>query len=146
MKAIYDANVLLRALLPSPYPQRAVMMVFEAALAGDVSLLVMDELIAEVRVNATTKPTFARRLPPERTTRFIADVRQSAEQLPTLLPPFPRVCRDSKDDYLIAYALVGNADALVSYDQDLLVLDGQLPFRILTPPDFLAVLRGQGQA
>ena len=46
----------------------------------------------------------------------------------------------SRDDYLLAYAASGRADYLVSNDQDLLVLDGRFPFRILTPPGFLVVL------
>lgn len=54
--------------------------------------------------------------------------------------------RDSKDDYLLAYAESGGADYLVTYDGDLLALDGAFAFRIVTPPDFLAVLRGVGDA
>lgn len=44
-----------------------------------------------------------------------------------------RACRDPDDDHLLALALSGEADVIISGDADLLVLD---PFRgipILTP-------------
>jgi len=122
------------------------MMLFRAALAGDVTLLVMDQLLDEVHRKAITKPTFVSRIPLNRTIAFITDVRSSSVMLPTLLPPFPRICRDPKDDYLLAYAESGHTDFLVTYDEDLLVLDGRFPFRVVRPPDFLTILREQGLA
>ncbi len=52
-----------------------------------------------------------------------------------------KVCRDPKDDMFLALAVSGKAQAIVSGDQDLLVLD---PFRgasILTPAAFLATYK-----
>jgi uncharacterized protein len=49
-----------------------------------------------------------------------------------------RACRDPKDDKFLELAVHGRADAIVTGDQDLLVLH---PFRgiaILTPADYLA--------
>ena len=146
MRVLLDANVLLRILLPSANLSRAVNVVFDAALAGAFTPLVIDDLSDEVRRRSVAKPYLADRITPEQTARFLAALRQSAIELPRLLPPFPRECRDEKDDYLLAYAESGHAAFLVTYDEDLLVLDGRFPFRIVRPPDFLAVLREQGLA
>ena len=48
------------------------------------------------------------------------------------------ICRDPKDDMLLALAVDGNADYLITGDQDLLVLHPFRSIRILSPADFLA--------
>jgi len=45
-----------------------------------------------------------------------------------------------KDDYLLAYAIVGQADFLISGDQDLLVLEKVKNCQVLTPRDFSELL------
>ena len=52
----------------------------------------------------------------------------------------PRICRDPDDDRLIACAVVGEADVIVSGDDDLLALKqvGSIP--ILTAAQFLEML------
>jgi predicted nucleic acid-binding protein len=63
--------------------------------------------------------------------------------VPRVESPIPAVTRDPKDDYLLAYALVGEADYLVTGDEDLLVLEGQISeLEILTPRQFSQVLSG----
>lgn len=42
-------------------------------------------------------------------------------------------CRDVKDQKYLNLAVTGRADVLVTGDEDLLVLNGQLPFAIETP-------------
>jgi predicted nucleic acid-binding protein len=46
-------------------------------------------------------------------------------------------CRDPKDDYILALALAGNADMILTEDQDLLVLDPWRAKRILRLFQFL---------
>ena len=61
----------------------------------------------------------------------------------------PIVTRDVNDDYLVSLTISSNADALVSLDQDLLVLqrlagiDGKT-IPLLKPGDLLSWLRGAG--
>ena len=50
--------------------------------------------------------------------------------------------RDVKDDRYIACALAASADAIVSNDRDLLVLEKPFGIRILTPVQFLKFVRG----
>ena len=50
-------------------------------------------------------------------------------------------CRDPKDNFLLALALDGRADYLVTGDADLLVLDPWRGVRIVTPVDFLVAVQ-----
>lgn len=51
-----------------------------------------------------------------------------------------RICRDSDDDFLLETAVAGNADYLVSGDEDLLSLKKFRRTRIVKPAAFLAIL------
>ena len=65
----------------------------------------------------------------------------------TIPPPItqviPKVGRDFKDDYLLAYASVEEVDYLVSGDEDLQVLKEVNGVRIVSPAEFLKILRNQ---
>lgn len=52
-------------------------------------------------------------------------------------PKVVPVCRDAKDDYLLALAKAAKADVLITGDRDLLVLKRYHGARILTPAEFL---------
>ena len=47
-------------------------------------------------------------------------------------------CRDSRDNKFLALALIADADAIVSSDEDLLTLHPWRGIPILTPTQFLA--------
>jgi uncharacterized protein len=47
------------------------------------------------------------------------------------------VCRDPKDDKFLELAIAGNANFILTSDQDLLVLHPFREIKILTPADFL---------
>jgi putative PIN family toxin of toxin-antitoxin system len=51
-----------------------------------------------------------------------------------------RVCRDKDDDVVLATALAGKADVIVTGDEDLLVLKKFRGIEILSPRQFLEVL------
>ena len=71
-----------------------------------------------------------------------ADVRATVrlfEETFMLVTPVPLeapACRDTDDDVVLATALVGESAAIVSGDQDLLVLDPFRGIRVLTPSAF----------
>jgi putative PIN family toxin of toxin-antitoxin system len=58
--------------------------------------------------------------------------------LPAALPA--PVCRDPDDDVVLATALAGRADYLVTGDDDLLALKSWQGIKILSPRDFWSVL------
>ena len=48
----------------------------------------------------------------------------------------PPICRDADDDVMLATARTGECDAIVTGDQDLLVLDPFHGIRVLAPAGF----------
>ena len=56
------------------------------------------------------------------------------------LPLPARVCRDKNDDMVLAPALAGKADLIVTGDDDLLVLKKFRDIRIVSPRQFLELL------
>jgi putative PIN family toxin of toxin-antitoxin system len=62
--------------------------------------------------------------------------------IPVVAPPAS--ARDPDDDVVLASAIAGNADVLVTGDADLLELSGHFPFPILDPRGFWSMLRGKG--
>ena len=75
----------------------------------------------------------------QRIGEFLADLRQAAEPV-SPLQDLPLHSRDPKDDKLLSLALGGNADYLITGDNDLLVLDGNPALgnlRIVTAAAFL---------
>ena len=66
--------------------------------------------------------------------------RQVAEPMLTITEEIPPVSRDPKDDYLLAYGLVGGADYLVTGDEDLLTLRDVEGLKIVSPREFVTLL------
>lgn len=46
------------------------------------------------------------------------------------------VCRDSDDDWILATAIEGNCECIVTGDQDLLILNAHAGMRIMRPAAF----------
>ncbi len=66
--------------------------------------------------------------------RFLADLAGQSTLLPDPLFPYPAVCRDPDDDYLVTLATAHHANVLVTGDDDLLAIDHDpLDIEILTP-------------
>jgi uncharacterized protein len=62
---------------------------------------------------------------------FIEWIEIDAERAATL-----KKCRDRDDQKFLETALCGNADALLSYDRELLKMKKHLPFAVLTPENW----------
>jgi len=145
MRALLDANILISYLL-NPDRDSATTRVLEAGVSGAFTLLVPEALLEEVCETVRSHEHLSRRISSAALEALIALVPQVGEVVPRITQPLPAVTRDRKDDYLMAYALVGRADCLVTGDADLLVLDGidlgsgQAPLRILTAAAFWEML------
>lgn len=63
---------------------------------------------------------------------------------PAVLLPLP--IRDQDDAWVLASAVAGDAELLVTGDKDLLVVADDAPLRILTPREAWELLRGRGAA
>jgi uncharacterized protein len=136
MRVLIDTNVFISYLL-SPHGAGAIRAIFEAWSLGEFTLLLPEALLEEIQVTVTGRPHLSSKIPLEVLEEFVATIKAFSEEIGRITDPIPAVTRDPKDDYLLAYALVGSADYLVTGDDDLLALDGTIQeLRILSPRQF----------
>lgn len=136
MRLLLDANILISYLLhddaSSPIPQ-----IVEACVAGQATLLLPEALLEELTGRVAGKPYLRDRIKTDDVARLAAILRDVAEVIPQIADPIPAVTRDPKDDYLLAYAVVGMADYLITGDKDLLVLGAAVGVTICRPREFV---------
>jgi putative PIN family toxin of toxin-antitoxin system len=99
-------------------------------------IVVSPFILEELQEKLLTKA----KLSPVEVEEVIDAVSADAEIVKTK-PLATRVCRDADDDWILPATLVAKADALVTGDKDLLVLERHEGIPILTPRDGLAFLR-----
>ena len=134
VRVVIDTNVFVSALAsPKSAPKQAIDTAFETA-----TLLVSQTTLAEL-VEVLHRPKFVRyfSLPDARS--IIERVADEAMLVP-IANSTQRV-RDPKDDAFLDLAVAGRADWLVTGDNDLLVLAAVGMARIVTPADFVEVMR-----
>lgn len=98
-------------------------------------LVTSEAVLCEVR--GTLQKKF--KLPPEDVRQVAARIIEEAEVIVPVPLPKP-VCRDRDDDVVLAAAVTGRADCIVTGDDDLLVLKKWGGVRILSPRQFLELL------
>jgi len=135
MRILLDANLFISYLL-NPDRDSPVVRVIKAGVRGKYTLLLPAALLEEFSRRVRSKPYLAVHSSPNDLEELKAILFPIAETIPEIKRPIPPVTRDPKDDYLLAYALVGQADYLISGDQDLLVLRQVAKCQILSPRVF----------
>jgi putative PIN family toxin of toxin-antitoxin system len=127
---VADTNVLIsRLVFRNSVPAHAVR---RATSVGD--LLVSMETLEELE-SVLFRPKFDKYIPLGRRLAFYESLRLTALFIESVAPV--TVCRDPKDDNFLALAITGQADFILSGDEDLLILH---PFRgvnILNPRQYL---------
>lgn len=139
MRVLLDTNILISYLL-TPAQNSPITSIVTQALRGDFVLLLPEELPRELKRKAHEKKYLAERIVPEEVEKLIDILTRVSEAIPKIGDPIPAVTRDPKDDYLLAYALVGRADYLVTGDDDLLSLGKVGALSIVNPQEFLKIL------
>jgi putative PIN family toxin of toxin-antitoxin system len=125
MRFLYDTSVLVTL------TRREELSRFRQLLTGEAATHVTSEYImAEMERVLTSKFGFTRQKA-RVTTNAIA-------KLSDVVSPrvIDKVSRDSLDDYILAAALVGEAQFLVTLDADLLVLGDYRGVKIISPKQF----------
>lgn len=131
MRLLFDTNVLFAAFVS----HGACAGLYEECLQR-AEILVSEAILKELGDKLRTKA----KLPASDIRSVLQAVRADAEVVKGYAPLAEPVCRDHDDDHILAAAVAGNADVLVTGDQDLLVLKKYRSIPILTPRDTLALI------
>jgi uncharacterized protein len=134
-RVVADANVLVSAALARS-PRAPSVLTLDAALDGRVELVTSPLLLREVTM-VLARPRLQKYVSSDEAVRFVADL--AAQTILLVDPPDPHraVCRDPRDDYLVALAEASGAEAIISGDLDLLAIDpAQLAVDVITPRQF----------
>ena len=136
IRAVVDTSIVVRAVLK---PLGTVGPILDL-LAEKRYLLLYSEATLEEVIDVLVRPRLRRRFPLQsRDPQTVVDLILLRGEA---VKPRHRltVCRDPKDDKFLDVAVEGHADALVSGDEDLLVLHPFQAIPIVQPAEFLAML------
>jgi putative PIN family toxin of toxin-antitoxin system len=129
-RIVVDTNALIsRLLVPDALPGQAVRKAVDTA-----QLLVSEATLTEL-ADVLSRPKFDAYVTIEDRQEFFRRLSRVVEVVP--ITYVVHACRDPRDDKFLELALNGNADLIVTGDDDLLVLN---PFRgipIITPAGYL---------
>ena len=139
MRILLDSNLLISFLL-KPQADSAVVQVISAVVAGRCELLLPRELIDEVRQVAQSRKHLRTRISLDDFDELLDLLSPQAVAAPPIPGELPALTRDPKDDYLLACAVIGQADYLITGDADLLVLDEVEGVKIVSARQFWEVL------
>lgn len=103
-------------------------------------VVVSETLLAEFR-NVLMRPRLRKHLSEEMVERAVSRIRKRTTLVSTEFQVKP-ICRDPKDDYLLALSKVAKADLLITADEDLLVLGKYGRTKIMTPEEFRELEQG----
>lgn len=144
IRAVLDTNVLVSYLLThrppiaQAEPQSGSALIDHHLAQDDFALVTAPELLAELD-RVLGYPKLQQYYTEEERRRFVALVMALGDvaELPAVIP---RISRDPDDDRVIACAVAGEADVIVSGDDDLLALERVGAIPILTVAQFLELM------
>jgi hypothetical protein len=136
LRVVADANVLVSAAIARS-PQAPSVLTLDAALDGRAELVASPLLLREI-TSVLARQRLRKYVSADEATRFVADLASQTTLLVDSPGPHPTVCRDPRDDYLVALAEASGAEAIITGDLDLLVIDpGELAVEVITPRQFV---------
>ena len=130
---VFDTNVLISAFLFSQSKPRQAL-----DKAQDIGVLIFSSSVFSELREVLYRPKFDRYLTEERRQELLEDLTQTAHFID--VTEQISECRDPKDNKYLELAVSGQAECIVTGDDDLLVLNPFRGIEILTVPELLAVL------
>jgi len=134
IRVVLDANVLVSAALARD-PAAPSVRAFGALLDGRIEAVGCPALLGEIAA-VLGRDRIRRYLSVNEARRFVADLAGVMALAADPPKPYPAVCRDSGDDYLVALARAAVVDALVTGDRDLLELE-DIGVAVITPRELV---------
>lgn len=135
MRVCLDTNVLVAA-----FATRGLCADVLRTVLAEHDLVVGDVILTELRRTLAAKL----KVPSDRIDAVEAVLR-TAPVVPKPAAPSTVAIRDPADRWILATAIAGAADVLVTGDRDLLAVVADAPIPILSPREFWEFLRGGGQ-
>lgn len=133
VRVVVDTNVFVSFLIG-----KRIRGLFEAMMNGNVRLVFSAQLLRELTETAS-EPKFRKYFTPEVLDDLLFVIKESAVFV-EVSPPYPAVCRDPKDDHVLALCKKARAEVLVTGDADLLVLEHHGSTIIMRPKEFEGTL------
>ncbi|MBE9146259.1 putative toxin-antitoxin system toxin component, PIN family [Planktothrix mougeotii] len=130
LRIVIDTNIFISGLL---LPASKAQQVFDFVTRSQI-LLISDSTFAEI-CQTLIRRKFDKYLSLEKRLNFIASLRQKAEIVN--ITETITTCRDPKDNKFLELAVSGQADLIITGDQDLLVLNPFRNIEIITVNEFL---------
>ena len=126
MSVFLDTNVLVAA-----FATRGLCADVVRTVLADHELITGDVVLEELRAVLEERIKL-----PASTVREIVSLLRAHEVVPRPGAPSPLPIRDEDDRWIVASAVAGQADVLVTGDQDLLSVAGRCPIPIVSPRGF----------
>jgi len=140
VRVVLDTNILVSALITR---NTAPDQLYRAWLRGDVELVTSQAQIAELRA-VLGRPRLRRYVDPDEADRILPALHLNATVLQDV--PVTRRSPDPKDDPILAMAVAGAADIVVSGDKtDMLALKKVEGIPIATAREALSIIPGQSR-
>lgn len=130
MRAVLDTNVLISAFFWSDSVPAAALQ-----KATEHGTLIFSAATLTELINVINRPKFEKYIKTVPTKTFIFNLLECSEMVEISKPI--RACRDPRDDIFLEAAVNGNADFIISGDEDLLEMHPFEGITIMNPTEFL---------
>ena len=136
IRATLDTNVLASGAIAT---SGTIARLIDAAFSGRFLLIASEPIITELK-RTLTRPYFVARLPPHWTIEGYVASLETVGQIIPITAPVHGIATHPEDDLVLATAVSGDADYLVTGDKGLLGVGSYEGVTIVTPGAFLEVL------
>ncbi len=138
IRVVLDANVLISAALARDTQAPSVRLFDAATTGGRIEAVSCPALLGEI-ASVLGRDRLRRYMSLEEALSFVNDLAALTTLVADPTEPYPAICRDPADDYLLALARETMVDVVVSGDRDLLALRPS-DITIVTPRELIESL------